>query len=83
MVSDEQSVYVSVRATNMAGMQTTVVASGLVIDTSPPVAGFVHDGPPSVDRDFQVVEVIFFYFYFWPFSCSPLLFKRSLVVANA
>ncbi len=59
VVSDEQSVYVSVRATNMAGLQTTVVASGLVIDTSPPVAGFVHDGPPTVDRDFQVVQVIF------------------------
>jgi hypothetical protein len=53
-----QAVFVSVRAYNLAGLHTTVLASGLAVDTTPPQRGFVHDGEHNVtggrDVDYQV-----------------------------
>ena len=47
----------SVRGFNGAGLFTTVFGSGIAVDYSPPVAGYLHDGPAQatpVDIDFQV-----------------------------
>jgi hypothetical protein len=53
-----QAVFVSVRAYNLAGLHTTVLASGLAVDTTPPQRGFVHDGEHNAtggrDVDYQV-----------------------------
>jgi predicted GH43/DUF377 family glycosyl hydrolase len=45
--------YVSVRATNGAGLQTTITADGVTVDMSGPVAGTVNDGA-GTDIDVQV-----------------------------
>lgn len=51
--------YVALRATNGAGLHTTVFSSGLTVDLTPPVAGYVHDGLPvngvPADSQFQVL----------------------------
>ena len=46
--------YVTIRATNAAGLTTAVSAQGLVIDTTPPFAGnaSVKDGSRGQDQDF-------------------------------
>jgi hypothetical protein len=53
-----KTIYASVRAYNEAGLHTTAMGSGIAIDSTPPLAGFVHDGLGSlgtpVDADFQV-----------------------------
>ncbi|XP_070562336.1 uncharacterized protein [Ptychodera flava] len=48
--------YVSVRAYNGAGLSTIASSQAIVIDTSPPNAGFVYDGAPgnsNKDIDYQ------------------------------
>ncbi|XP_078700910.1 uncharacterized protein LOC144927390 [Branchiostoma floridae x Branchiostoma belcheri] len=48
--------YVTIMAENGAGLVSTAISHGYVADTSPPEAGFVHDGPaadPPNDLDYQ------------------------------
>ncbi|MBI2931957.1 MAG: hypothetical protein HYY16_09920, partial [Planctomycetes bacterium] len=44
--------YVTVRALNGTGLATTAASNGVIVDTTPPVAGSVNDGPTS-DIDAQ------------------------------
>ena len=46
--------YMTVIATNLAGLSTTISSLGLVIDTTPPLAADsdVHDGPSGDDIDY-------------------------------
>jgi hypothetical protein len=61
-----QTVYVSLRAYNFAGLYTTVFSSGLGIDYSYPLPGYVHDGPVGngtlsvnqQDIDYQVFQLL-------------------------
>ncbi|KAI8509825.1 hypothetical protein Bbelb_122530 [Branchiostoma belcheri] len=45
--------YCSVRATNHAGLYTTVTSDGIKVDTIPPTAGTVYDGLGLHDADYQ------------------------------
>ncbi|KAI8519528.1 hypothetical protein Bbelb_027850, partial [Branchiostoma belcheri] len=45
--------YSSVRATNHAGLYTTVTSDGIKVDTVPPTAGTVYDGLGLHDADYQ------------------------------
>jgi hypothetical protein len=48
-----QIYYVTVRATNAAGLFTAVTSDGVTVDNSPPVAGLVNDGT-GADIDTQL-----------------------------
>ena len=49
-----QTLYTSVRAINNAGLHTTAVSPGLVVDNTAPITGYVHDGTDcSRDIDYQ------------------------------
>ncbi|XP_078701246.1 uncharacterized protein LOC144927586 [Branchiostoma floridae x Branchiostoma belcheri] len=48
--------YITIMAENGAGLVSTAISHGYVAETSPPEAGFVHDGPaadPPNDLDYQ------------------------------
>ncbi|KAK3589056.1 hypothetical protein CHS0354_008706 [Potamilus streckersoni] len=47
--------YVSVKAHNGVGLRTVVSSWAFIVDASPPVAGYIEDGPTSLeeDTDFQ------------------------------
>lgn len=45
--------YSLVRAVNVAGLQSWRSSDGMVIDSTPPIAGVVHDGPGPADLAFQ------------------------------
>ena len=47
--------YISVRAYNKAGLYITRYSEGLIVDNSPPVAGFVQDGQGVVDIEWLTV----------------------------
>ncbi|XP_078573997.1 uncharacterized protein LOC144860568 isoform X2 [Branchiostoma floridae x Branchiostoma japonicum] len=44
--------FVTIKATNRAGLAATASSWGLVVEASPPLPGFVHDGGQQ-DRDYQ------------------------------
>ena len=60
-----QTIYVALRAYNGAGLYATAFSSGLAIDFSAPVVGYVHDGPyyntttTAIDIDYQVSPRVF------------------------
>lgn len=59
-LDEGQTVYVSLRAHNGAGLHTTAFSSGMAVDTSAPLIGYVHDGAringASIDQEYQTVR---------------------------
>ena len=45
--------YTTVEACNGAGLCVTVTSDGIIVDTSPPVAGVLFDGISSDDIEYQ------------------------------
>ena len=45
--------YTTVEACNGAGLCVTVTSDGIIVDTSPPVAGVLFDGIGSDDVEYQ------------------------------
>ena len=45
--------YTTVEACNGAGLCVTVTSDGIIVDTSPPVAGVVYDGISAEDIDYH------------------------------
>ncbi|XP_065839867.1 uncharacterized protein [Oscarella lobularis] len=58
-LKDKETYFVSVRAVNFAGLSSVSSSTGLLIDTSPPLAGRVYDGMDGDDVDFWYSDVGF------------------------
>jgi hypothetical protein len=82
-----QTVFVTVRATNGAGLHTTVTGLGVAIDFTAPIGGSVHDGAGTRDIDYQarctvyadiISSSVSISLSLSPFPRSPCLHRLSL-----